>query len=314
MPCAHTPSIIVLQNLSGFLNTLVLRIAPQRALARLAHRLTRVRAPVLKNILIRLFVRLYHVDMSEAAEPDIRAYPDFNSFFVRALRPDARPLPRAPDEIAIPADSAVSQSGILNGDRLIQAKGIDYRVSALLGAPHGEAGGEAGRFTGGHYATLYLSPRDYHRVHMPLDGELRAMRYIPGELFSVNDYSTRHVHGLFTRNERLVTLFDTAAGPMAVILVGAIFVAGIETVWTGALSAGAPRGHWHEGKTPVRLARGAELGRFNMGSTVIVLFGPGRVAWVDTLIPGATVKMGRTMGRIALPERGQITFPRPEET
>ncbi len=297
MPCDLTPAIIVLHNITGFLNTLALRIAPQRALARLVYRLTRVRAPALKNILIRLFVRLYRVDMNEAAEPDPGAYRDFNSFFVRALRPDARPLRLAADEIAIPADSAISQSGIISGDRLLQAKGIDYTVSALLGA----AGNEAERFIGGHYATLYLSPRDYHRVHMPLDGELRAMRYIPGELFSVNDYSTHHVHGLFTRNERLVTLFDTAAGPMAVILVGAIFVAGIETVWTGALSADAPRGHWREGDAPVRLARGAELGRFNMGSTVIVLFGPRRIAWTDTLIPGATVRMGQAMGRIETP-------------
>ena len=282
------------QNILGFLSTLFLHVAPQRALARLAYRLTRVRARPVKDILIRVFALLYRVDMREAAQPDTREYPDFNSFFVRALRPDARPLVTGPDEIAVPADSVVSACGEIHGERLIQAKGIDYTVAALLG----DTGDRAARFAGGSFATLYLSPRDYHRVHMPLDGRLTEMRYIPGKLFSVNDYSTRHVHGLFTRNERLVTVFDTAAGPMAVVLVGAMFVAGIETVWTGPLSHRDPYGRWQPEGAPIDLARGAELGRFNMGSTVIVLFGPGRTQWSDTLRPGRQVRMGGLMGRI----------------
>lgn len=289
----------MLQNVLGFLSTLFLRIAPQRALARLAYWLTRVRARPVKDILIRLFVLLYRVDMREAAEPDVRAYRDFNGFFVRALRPELRPLVAGADAIAVPADSTVSACGEIRGDRLIQAKGIDYTVGDLLA----DGGERAAFFTGGRYATLYLSPRDYHRVHMPLDGRLAEMRYVPGRLFSVNDYSTRHLRGLFTRNERLVTIFDTAAGPMAVVLVGAMFVAGIETVWAGPLSPREPYGRWRPGGSAVHLARGAEMGRFNMGSTVIVLFGPGRAEWDDTLCPGAQVRMGGPMGRIEVPDR-----------
>lgn len=288
------------QNVTGFLSTLFLRIAPQRTLARLAHRLTRVRARPVKDILIRLFAYLYKVDMSEAAEPDFGAYPDFNSFFVRALRPGARTLAVGTDEIAAPADSAVSVCGTLDRDWMIQAKGIDYSVEELLGV----GGKRAAFFAGGSYATLYLSPRDYHRVHMPLDGRLAEMRYVPGTLFSVNDYSTRHVPKLFARNERLVAIFDTAAGPMAVVLVGAMFVAGIETVWSGPLSRQQPYGHWNKDGEPVILKRGAELGRFNMGSTVILLFGPGRVRWAPELQPEVHVQVGAVIGKRirALPE------------
>ncbi len=285
------------RNLTGFLNTLFLRIAPQHRLSRWVRCLTRIRRPWLKDRLIRAFMRRFRVDLSIAAQPDPAAYPDFNSFFTRALRPGARPVVSGPGEIAIPVDGAVSQCGPIDGDRLIQAKGIDYRVAPLLGG----SAALAAAFTGGSFATLYLSPRDYHRIHMPVDGTLQAMHYIPGQLFSVNDYSTRHVRGLFTRNERLVTVFDTAAGPMALVLVGAIFVSGIETVWAGEVSAERPFGDCTpdaEGCPPaVTLARGDELGRFNMGSTVIVLFGPGRVQWAGGIAPGATIRMGSLMGR-----------------
>lgn len=283
----------LLQNVTGFLATLFLRIAPQRTLARLAYRLTRVRARPVKNILIRLFALLYKVDMNEAAEPDPRRYPDFNSFFVRQLRAGARSLADGADEIAAPADSMVSVRGSLDREWMIQAKGIDYSVEELLGV----GGKRAAFFATGSYATFYLSPRDYHRVHMPLDGRLAEMRYVPGTLFSVNGYSTRHVPKLFARNERLVTIFDTAAGPMAVVLVGAMFVAGIETVWSGPLSRLEPYGHWRREGEPVVLKRGAELGRFNMGSTVILLFGPGRVRWTQELQPGARVQVGAAIAR-----------------
>ncbi len=285
-------------NLTGFLNTLLLHVVPQHRLSRMVRCLTRIRRPWFKDLLIRAFMRRFRVDLSIAEKPYPADYPDFNSFFTRALKPDARPVVSGPGAIAIPVDGAVSQCGPIAGDRLIQAKGIDYRLDALLGGSESLAA----RFSGGAFATLYLSPRDYHRIHMPVDGTLREMRYIPGRLFSVSDYSTRHVRGLFTRNERLVTVFDTAAGPMGVILVGAIFVSGIETVWAGEVSAARPFGDCArdaDGRPPaVTLARGAELGRFNMGSTVIVLFGPGRVRWAPAITAGAPVRMGECLASI----------------
>jgi phosphatidylserine decarboxylase len=278
----------------SFLSTLLLRILPHRPLAWIAWRITRVRLAPVKNILIRFFVFLYRVDMNEAAAPDPRSYPDFNAFFVRALRPGARPLSADPRDIASPADSVVSACGEIRDGQLIQAKGIDYTCADLLGDD-----ALAAEFTGGNFATLYLSPRDYHRVHMPVDGRLRLMRYIPGDLFSVNDYSTRHVRGLFARNERLVTVFDTPAGPMALVMVGAMFVAAMETAWSGPVDRKNPFGHWRPDGEPVRLDRGAELGRFNMGSTVILLFPRGRAAWLPRLSEGARVRMGETIGRIS---------------
>jgi phosphatidylserine decarboxylase len=297
----------LLRDLAGFLNTLLLRIAPQRTLAAFAYRLARVRTIWLKNMLIRLYVRRYRVDTSEAERPEPDGYSDFNSFFTRALRPGTRPIVTDPDEIAMPVDGIVSACGAIEDNRLIQAKGIDYTLEALLGAGLSRpassdrlaVGGScrlSDAFSGGAFATLYLSPRDYHRVHMPLDGTLLDMRYVPGRLFSVNDYSTRHVPGLFTRNERLVTVFETLAGPMAVIMVGAIFVAAIETVWSGELSRERPYGRWQ--REEVRLARGAEMGRFNVGSTVIVLFGRDRVRWSEELRPGVEARMGGRMGYI----------------
>jgi phosphatidylserine decarboxylase len=284
-------------DLAGFINTLLLRVAPRRTLARLLWRLARVRAPGIKNMLIRVYARRYRVDLSEAALERPDDYPHFNAFFTRALRPGARPLVPGERNVALPVDGVVSACGEIDGRRLIQAKGIDYTLEALLGG----ADGLADAFRGGQFATLYLSPRVYHRVHMPLEGTLNHMRYLPGQLFSVNDYSTRHVRGLFTRNERLVTVFDGPAGPMAVIMVGAIFVAAMETVWSGGLSRERPWGHWRPEQGAVRLARGEELGRFNVGSTVIVLFGPGRVQWAEGLRAGAEVRMGGPMGRVLAP-------------
>jgi phosphatidylserine decarboxylase len=286
----------LLDKLSGLLSTLLVSILPHHACAGLMHRLARVRITDVKNVLIRSFINHYRVDMTEARQPDPLAYPDFNSFFTRALAPGARPIVAGVSEVACPVDGVVSQAGAIEQGRLLQAKGIHYTLAALLGDDEELAQ----RFQYGCFATLYLSPRDYHRVHMPLAGTLTAMRYIPGRLFSVNDFSTRHVRNLFARNERLITLFDTAAGPMAVILVGAFFVAGIETVWAGAISRSRPQGYWqryrHGRSVTVELGRGEEMGRFNMGSTAIVLFGPGRARWTETLLPGAKVRMGELMG------------------
>jgi phosphatidylserine decarboxylase len=265
------------------------------------HAATRVRWRWWKNGLIRWFIRHYQVDMDVCREADPHRYEHFNSFFTRALRPGARPLPQALNAIACPVDGMLSQVGDIVEGTLLQAKGRSYRLEQLLGGVGGGSRERAALFAHGHYATLYLSPRDYHRVHMPLRGRLREMLYVPGRLFSVNAASTQAVRGLFERNERVVTLFDTPAGPMALVLVGALFVAGIETVWAGTVTP-PHRGRlrswdYTQARPPIVLERGEEMGRFNMGSTVIVIFGAGRVKWEPSLVPGQSVKMGQRLGQ-----------------
>lgn len=270
-------------------------LLPHHLLSALMHRATRIRWRPWKDLLIRRAIDWYGVDMDLAQEPDPAAYEHFNAFFTRALKPEARPLDPAVDSVLCPADGILSQAGRIGDGRIFQAKGRDYGLLELLG---GEAAW-SDRFNGGEFATIYLSPRDYHRVHMPLDGKLSQMLHVPGRLFSVNPTTTRLVPRLFARNERVVCLFDTDAGPMAVILVGAIFVAGIDTVWAGTVTpAGRRVGAWHYGREsgPVALERGAEMGRFNMGSTVILLFGPDRVRWLGDLAPGTELRMGQRLG------------------
>ncbi len=272
---------------------------PQRGLTRLTHAVTRVRTPWFKDALIRLFIRHFRVNLAEALEPNARAYPHFNAFFTRALKPGARPIAPGDRVICCPVDGAVSQIGVADVDTLVQAKGRTFSLTALLGDAE-----RAKPFQGGAFATLYLSPRDYHRIHLPLTGQLREMVHIPGKLFSVSPLTARMVDGLFARNERVVTQFDTSAGPMALVLVGAINVASIETVWAGAITPplGKTIRRWDyppSGDGTVRLEKGAEMGRFNMGSTVIVLFGPGQVRWEAQIKPGATVRMGQRLGKMA---------------
>lgn len=268
---------------------------PQHAISRVTHWLTRIEHPGFKNWFIRRFVQHFGVDMREAAEPDPTAYPNFNAFFTRALRTGARPLAEEKSTVACPVDGRVSQAGAIQAGRIFQAKGQDFSASELLG---GDAG-LAAAFAGGIFATLYLSPRDYHRIHMPLEGSLRQMRHVPGRLFSVNPPTTRAVPRLFARNERVAAVFDTVAGPMAVVMVGALNVGSIETVWAGEITP--PRGRalrdWRYPDNEVVLKKGAELGRFNMGSTVILLFGAGRVCWEPTLIADATLRMGQRIGK-----------------
>ena len=277
-------------------------LLPQRLLTHLAYRLTRVRTPWFKNALILQVARKFHVNLGEALEPNPRAYPDFNAFFTRALKPGARPIAPGDRVVCCPVDGAVSQIGFAEADTLLQAKGRSFSLTALLG-------GDAERarpFQGGAFATLYLSPRDYHRIHMPLAGRLREMVHIPGKLFSVSPLTTRMVPELFARNERVAALFDTPAGPMALVLVGAINVASIETVWARAITPplGKMIRHWSyppNGEGAVRLDKGAEMGRFNMGSTVIVLFGPGAVRWEPEIQPAAAVRMGQRLGKVVKP-------------
>ncbi|HEX6203930.1 MAG TPA: archaetidylserine decarboxylase [Thermoanaerobaculia bacterium] len=269
---------------------------PQHALSRLVLRVTHSRRRWLKSLLIRRIVAAYDVDLSEAAEPSPAAYASFNELFTRPLAPGARPLPDDATAVACPIDGAVSQAGTIEDGRVFQAKGREFSVDELLGG----APDRALPFRGGSFATLYLSPRDYHRIHMPVDGRLVETVHVPGRLFSVDERTTRAVPRLFARNERVAALFDSAAGPLAVVMVGALFVSGIETVWQGLITPPSSRWvrAWRHGDDGPSFARGDEIGRFNMGSTVILLFGPGRVAWSPELVPEATVRMGRAIGNI----------------
>jgi phosphatidylserine decarboxylase len=250
--------------------------------------------------LIAWFVGRYGVNMAEAAEPDIAAYPNFNAFFTRALRADARPLATA--DFVCPVDGAVSQLGAIEGDSIFQAKGHSYTCAALL-AGDNEA---AAQFQGGSFATIYLSPRDYHRIHMPCDGTLQRMVYVPGDLFSVNPTTARGVPGLFARNERVVCHFATPHGPMALVLVGATIVGSMATVWHGLINP--PRRKqvttWHYGSedTPAPFLRqGAEMGRFLLGSTVVLLWPAGTVDFNGAWDATSPVRMGQEMGKIVSP-------------
>ncbi len=282
-----------MNKITDYFKALPQYLLPHHLLSRMVGRLARCRIPWIKNLLIDGFRRLYRVDLSLAVESDPHAYPDFNAFFTRALRPDARPLPSAETAVVSPVDGRISQAGVMTDGCLLQAKGKVYSLTQLLGSTE-----LADRFQGGHYATIYLSPRDYHRIHMPLSGRLREMVHIPGRLFSVSPATARVIPDLFARNERVVCLFETDAGPMAMVLVGAIFVASIETVWAGVITP--PRGRAvtrreYREDAP-ELERGAEMGRFNMGSTVILLFGRDQVEWSPACQPDAVVRMGQQIG------------------
>ena len=268
-------------------------LLPQQLLSRLAGGLANCTWDWVKNPFITWFVKRYQVDMSQAVESDPLAYRCFNDFFTRALLPDARPLDPGEQSILCPADGAISQLGRIEHGRIFQAKGQSFSVLELLGGNPAHAE----QFQGGEFATVYLSPSDYHRVHMPLGGTLREMIYVPGKLFSVNQTTAENVPELFARNERVVCLFDTNAGPMAVVLVGAMIVASVETVWAG-LVAPPQRELRSEayGRSAPTLERGAEMGRFKLGSTAIVLFAPGRARWDEHLTAGSLVRMGQKMG------------------
>lgn len=272
-------------------------LLPHYLLSRLAGCIAECRLPWFKNAFTGWFAHRYQVDMREAQVEDLTAYEHFNAFFTRALKDGARPLADSADAVLCPADGAISQIGPIEHGRLFQAKGHDFSLTALLG---GDAE-RAAPFMGGQFATVYLSPRDYHRVHMPLTGTLREMVYIPGRLFSVNQTTAENVPGLFARNERVACLFDTERGPMAVVLVGAMIVASIETVWAGLVTP--PRRELKTqrydaaARAPITLDKGAEMGRFKLGSTAIVLFGPEQVQWSSELTAGSSVRMGQQLGQ-----------------
>ena len=269
---------------------------PQHLISRLTYRLTRTRHTGFKDWMIRRFIRRFGVDMGEAAQEDLKAYATFNAFFTRALKIGARPVDMTAEALVSPVDGSVSQMGAIEGERIFQAKGRDYTTLELLGRD----AVAADRFEGGAFAALYLSPRDYHRIHMPIAGVLTRMLHVPGRLFSVNPPTTRAVPRLFARNERVVCLFETEAGPMALVMVGAMNVASIETVWAGEVTP-PERSEvraWDYSRGEVQLEKGAELGRFNMGSTVILLFGRERIRWEVGYGPGGPVRMGRKIASI----------------
>jgi phosphatidylserine decarboxylase len=268
-------------------------ILPQHGLSRLMLAATRTRTRWFKNLLIRGFLRLYAIDMHEAAEPDPYRYASFNAFFTRALAPGRRNIAAASDALASPVDGRVSECGTIDGESLLQAKGRRYTLEALLAAQPW-----AQRFAGGSFATIYLAPYDYHRIHMPIAGNLRETVFVPGRLFSVNAVTARHVPRLFARNERVLTLFDSPAGCFALVLVGALNVGSMTTVWAGDITPARRRAVTRLPEVSVSLDKGAELGRFNMGSTVILLFEPGRVAWAADLHAGVTVRLGQRIGTL----------------
>jgi phosphatidylserine decarboxylase len=273
-------------------------LLPQHGISRLVLAATRSRSPAFKNALIKLFVRGFKPDMSDAVLTDPTAYDSFNEFFTRALREGARPVDADPQAIVSPVDGTVSEAGPLTEDKLLQAKGHHYTLQALL------AGNTAWErsFAGGSFATIYLAPYNYHRIHMALPGELRESFYVPGKLFSVNRTTAQLVPGLFSRNERVFCGFDAGGMPWAIILVGALNVGSMATVWHGDVT---PRKHREVTALPVTgalapttLARGDEMARFNMGSTVILLFPPGASQWNDKMVAGQTLRMGQRIGTL----------------
>ncbi|HDN69169.1 MAG: phosphatidylserine decarboxylase [Gammaproteobacteria bacterium] len=280
-------------SLLDLLKSWPLAMLPHQLLSRLVRMATRWQIGWWKTPLIKVFIRHFKVDMADAEASTAADYSSFNHFFTRALKVTARPYPDDLQAITSPVDGRVSQAGLITDERLLQAKGLDYSLLSLLG---GNAE-QLALFRNGKFATIYLSPRDYHRIHMPCQGRLLETTYVPGRLFSVAPHTTRAIPGLFTRNERLVCLFDTPAGPMAMILVGAIFVSCMETVWSGVVNPKLgmslqSRTFAQAGNESVELQRGDEMGRFNMGSTVILLYGPDAVSWADCMEAGQPLRLG----------------------
>jgi phosphatidylserine decarboxylase len=268
---------------------------PKRAMTRFGGVVASGRWGGRTTAIIRWFVRRYGVDMNEAADADITHYQSFNDFFTRALKPGVRPMAEAP--LICPVDGAISQFGAIERDQIFQAKGHRYSTTALVG---GDAA-LAAHFQDGLFATLYLSPKDYHRIHMPCDGRLLRMIHVPGDLFSVNPTTARGVPGLFARNERVVCVFDTAFGPFVLALVGATIVGSMATVWHGVVNP--PRSatvrEWSYTDQDLRLKQGAEMGRFLLGSTVVMLFPKGELAFNPQWLPARSIRLGETMcGRV----------------
>ena len=267
-------------------------IMPHHAVSRVVYLITRLRGPHVKP-LIEWFVKKYGVDMAEAEESETGYYQTFNEFFTRSLKPDLRPIAAGENTLACPCDGTVSQAGPIRAGAIIQAKGRGYSALELLGGDKSMAA----EFADGRFATIYLAPYNYHRMHMPLAANMKKMIHVPGRLFSVAAWTVEEIPSLFARNERLACYFETQAGPMVMVLVGALNVSAIETVWSGqVVPPGAKKiSEYDYSHTRKEIAKGAEMGRFNMGSTVILLTG-NNVEWLPNITPGKTVKMGQLIG------------------
>lgn len=265
------------------------RVVPQQQLSRVVGKVAASENPLLKNIVIQAFKTKYGIDMSIAEQQNALKFKSFNEFFTRALKDGIRAIDENENSVVSPADGAISQLGKINEGDIFQAKGQSFSVEKLIGDPQ-----LAEPFKNGEFATVYLSPKDYHRVHMPYAGTLTETLYIPGELFSVNQTTAENIPGLFARNERMVCLFDTDLGRMAVVLVGAMIVAGIETVATGKIK---PTGRLELNHHDLKLEKGAELGRFYLGSTAVILFEKDKMQWDAAFKANSVVVMGEALGQ-----------------
>ena len=266
------------------------RIVPQQQLSRVVGKVAESEHPLVKNVVIQAFKAKYGIDLSIAQQTDALKFKSFNDFFTRALKDGVREIDADPKSVVCPADGAISQIGLVKDGDVFQAKGQSFSVEKLIGDPQ-----LAEPFKNGEFATVYLSPKDYHRVHMPFAGTLTETLYIPGELFSVNQTTAENIPSLFARNERMVCLFDTELGRMAVVLVGAMIVAGIETVATGKVK---PTGRLEFNHHEMKLEKGAELGRFYLGSTAIILFEQDKMAWDAQFKANSAVVMGEALGQV----------------
>ncbi|WP_171037145.1 MULTISPECIES: archaetidylserine decarboxylase [unclassified Pseudoalteromonas] len=272
---------------------------PKHFISRMVGKLAAAKASGLTTALIKLFIKQYKIDMSEAKYPDPAHYKTFNEFFTRPLKEGIRPLAEESDIIAHPVDGAISQLGDVVDGQIIQAKGHDYSLQALLGGKEEDTA----PFLGGKFATIYLAPKDYHRIHMPVDGTLSKMIYVPGDLFSVNPLTAQNVPNLFARNERVVAIFETEIGPLAMVLVGATIVASIETIWAGTVTppAGKDVFSWNyptEGDNAITLKKGEEMGRFKLGSTVILAWGANQAEFLSDQHPETVTRMGTPFAKI----------------
>lgn len=268
-------------------------IAPQHGISRAAGLLANSTTPAIKNTFINWFIKKYQVNMAEAVHADAEDYATFNDFFTRALKPGGRIIDDEPTAIISPVDGAISQIGAVEHGRVFQAKGQSFSLTELLGGDIERAK----PFLGGKFTTIYLSPKDYHRIHMPLTGTLREMIYVPGKLFSVNPVTAENVSSLFARNERVVAIFDTELGPMAMVLVGAMIVASIETTWAGVVAPrkGGVQTWQYEGREAITIAKGEEMGRFKLGSTVILAFPQSTMDWSELLNAGDDLRLGQSI-------------------
>jgi len=271
-------------------------LLPQHFLSAIMHKLARCEASWFKNFLIKLFIKHYTVNIQEAEQPDPESYESFNAFFTRSLAPEARALEDDTSTIASPVDGTVSQIGTISDGEIFQAKGKSFNLAALLGSEQ-----MASQFEEGHFNTIYLSPKDYHRIHVPMDSTLTKMLHIPGNLFSVNPTTVHGIDELFARNERVIAFFETSVGPMAMVMVGAIFVSSIETVWHGEVTP--PRHnqirHWNYLHKSLNFKKNDEMARFNMGSTIVLLYGKNKVTWAENLVAGNTVSHGQVIGHLS---------------